>query len=130
MVVAARGCKLLLDQFASTETVGERLALFRAECEARGRTFDPMDVAVARNLHVARDAVDTQTALARLAHTHAGMVALSQHPDRRNQSHITAYAGTPGATEAQSPPRSPYIGKRALLTPRREPCNRRSEPVG
>jgi alkanesulfonate monooxygenase SsuD/methylene tetrahydromethanopterin reductase-like flavin-dependent oxidoreductase (luciferase family) len=100
--VAARGCKLLLDQFASTETVGERLALFRAECEARSRTFDPMDVAVARNLYVARDAVDMQTALARLAHAHAGMVALSQHPDGRNQSHITAYAGAPGATEASA----------------------------
>ena len=100
--VAARGCKLLLDQFASTETVGERLALFRAECEARGRTFDPMDVAVARNLYVARDAVDMQTALARLAQAHAGMVALSQHPDGRNQSHITAYAGAPGATEASA----------------------------
>ena len=100
--VAARGCKLLLDQFASTDTVGERLALFRAECEARGRTFDPLDVAVARNFYVARDAVDAQTALARLAHTHAGMVARSQHPDGRNQSHITAYAGTPGATEASA----------------------------
>jgi alkanesulfonate monooxygenase SsuD/methylene tetrahydromethanopterin reductase-like flavin-dependent oxidoreductase (luciferase family) len=100
--VAARGCKLLLDQFASTETVGERLALFRAECQARGRTIDPMDVAVARNLYVARDAVDAQTALARLAQAHAGMVALSQHPDGRNQSHITAYAGTPGATEASA----------------------------
>ena len=100
--VAARGCKLLLDQFASTEAVGERLALFRAECEARGRPFDPMDVAVARNLYVARDAVDTQTALARLAQAHAGMVALSEHPDGRNQSHITAYAGTPGATEASA----------------------------
>ena len=100
--VAARGCKLLLDQFASTETVGERLALFRAECQARGRTFDPMDVAVARNLYVARDAADAQTALVQLAQAHARMVALSQHPDGRNQSHITAYAGTPGATEASA----------------------------
>jgi alkanesulfonate monooxygenase SsuD/methylene tetrahydromethanopterin reductase-like flavin-dependent oxidoreductase (luciferase family) len=100
--VAARGCKLLLDQFASTEAVGERLALFRAECEARGRAFDPMDVAVARNLYVARNAVDTQAALARLAQAHAGMVALSQYPDGRNQSHITAYAGAPGATEASA----------------------------
>ena len=100
--VAARGCKLLLDQFASTQTVGERLALFRAECEARGRAFDPMDVAVARNLYVARDAVDAQTALVRLARAHAGMVALSQHPNGRNQSHITAYADTPGATEASA----------------------------
>jgi 2-iminoacetate synthase ThiH len=30
------------------------------------------------------------------------MVALSQHPDGRNQSHITAYAGAPGATEASA----------------------------
>jgi alkanesulfonate monooxygenase SsuD/methylene tetrahydromethanopterin reductase-like flavin-dependent oxidoreductase (luciferase family) len=100
--VAARGCKLLLDQFASTETVGDRLALFTAECEARGRTFDPMDVAVARNLYVARDAVDAQTALARLARTHAAMVAVSQHPDGRNQSHVTAYANTAGATETSA----------------------------
>jgi alkanesulfonate monooxygenase SsuD/methylene tetrahydromethanopterin reductase-like flavin-dependent oxidoreductase (luciferase family) len=100
--VAARGSKLLLDQFASAETVGERLAVFRAECETRGRTFDPMDVAVARNLYVARDAADTQTALARLAQAHAEMVALSQHPGGRNQSHITAYAGPPGATEASA----------------------------
>lgn len=100
--VAARGCKLLLDQFASTEIVGERLALFRAECEARGRTFDPMDVAVARNLYVARDAGDAQRALARLAQAHASMIALSQHPGGRNQSHITAYADTPGAAEASA----------------------------
>ena len=100
--VAARGCKLLLDQFASTETVGERLALFRAECEARGRTFDPMDVAVARNFYVARDDVDARAALARLAQSHARMVALSRHPGGRNQSHITAYAGTPGETEASA----------------------------
>ena len=100
--VAARGCKLLLDQFASTETIGERVALFTTECEARGRTFDPIDVAVARNLYVARDAVDAQTALERLAQAHAGMVALSQHPDGRNRSHITAYAGTPGATESSA----------------------------
>ena len=100
--VAAGGCKLLLDQFASTETVGERLALFRVECEAGGRTFDPMDVAVARNFYVARDTVDAQAALTRLAQAHAGMVALSRHPDGRNQSHITAYAGAPGATEASA----------------------------
>lgn len=100
--VAARGCKLLLDQFASTRTIGERIALFRAECEARGRTFGPMDVAVARNLYVARDASDTQAALRSLAQSHERMVALSRHPDARNQSHITAYADTPGLTEASA----------------------------
>ncbi len=100
--VAARGCKLLLDQFASTEAVGERLALFRAACQACGRRFDPMDVAVARNLYVAHDAADAHAALARLAQAHAGMVARSRHPDGRNQSHITAYAGAPGGTEASA----------------------------
>jgi alkanesulfonate monooxygenase SsuD/methylene tetrahydromethanopterin reductase-like flavin-dependent oxidoreductase (luciferase family) len=100
--VAARGRNLLLDQFASTSTIGDRIALFRAECEARGRLFDPMDVAVARNLYVARDTADTQTALLRLAQSHKRMLALSQHPDGRNQSHITAYADTPGLTEASA----------------------------
>ncbi len=100
--VARRGCKLLLDQFASTQAVGERIAVFRAECEVCGRTFDPMDVAVARNLYVARDAVDAQAGLARLARIHAGMVALSQHPGGLHRSHITAYAGPPGATEASA----------------------------
>jgi alkanesulfonate monooxygenase SsuD/methylene tetrahydromethanopterin reductase-like flavin-dependent oxidoreductase (luciferase family) len=86
--VAARGCKLLLDQFASTETVGERLALFRAECEARDRAFDPMDVAVARNLYVARDAGDAQTALARLALKQAipGVCGRFTDRDRRGEA--------------------------------------------
>ena len=44
--VAARGYKLLLDQFASFEAVAERIALFKAEIEKRGRKFDPRDVGV------------------------------------------------------------------------------------
>jgi alkanesulfonate monooxygenase SsuD/methylene tetrahydromethanopterin reductase-like flavin-dependent oxidoreductase (luciferase family) len=100
--VAARGHKLLLDQFASTEVIGERIAFFRAECETRGRAFDPLDIAVARNLHVARDAADAHAALERLAQSHARMVALSRPPDGGNASHITAYTGSPGATEASA----------------------------
>lgn len=100
--VAARGGKLLLDQFASAAVVGERIALFRAECEAHGLAFEPMNVAVARNLYVARDPDDTQTALARLAQSHTRMLALSRHPGDGNRSHITAYADTPGSTEASA----------------------------
>lgn len=85
--VAAHDCKLLLDQFASTDTVGERIALFRAECEARGRVFDPMNVAVARNLYVARDSGDTQTALARLAQSHDRMLALETSGWRESVTH-------------------------------------------
>src|SRR5690348_3498924 len=50
---ARRGCNLLLDQFASPELTGERIALYRRELEAAGGAFDPMRVAVARNVWVA-----------------------------------------------------------------------------
>src|SRR5262249_24840042 len=63
--VAERGCKLLLDQFASIEVIGERVALFRAEVEKRGRRFDPMDVGVARAFYVAKDAADKEAAIER-----------------------------------------------------------------
>src|SRR5882762_6775501 len=46
--VAERGYNLLLDQFASIEAIGERVALFKAEVEQRGRAFDPRQVGVAR----------------------------------------------------------------------------------
>jgi alkanesulfonate monooxygenase SsuD/methylene tetrahydromethanopterin reductase-like flavin-dependent oxidoreductase (luciferase family) len=88
--VAVLGANLLLDQFASTEAIGERIALFKAECEARDRAFDPMDVAVARNLYVAADADDASAALARQASIHDGT----------RRSHIMAYADKAGATEA------------------------------
>src|SRR6184192_3072046 len=44
--VAELGYNLLLDQFAPIEQIGDRIALFKAEVEARGRRFDPMQVAV------------------------------------------------------------------------------------
>jgi alkanesulfonate monooxygenase SsuD/methylene tetrahydromethanopterin reductase-like flavin-dependent oxidoreductase (luciferase family) len=42
---AAQGFNLVLDQYASTEQIRERLALYRSEREAHGRPFDPMGVA-------------------------------------------------------------------------------------
>lgn len=112
--VAALGANLLLDQFASTEAVGERIALFKAECEARDRAFDPMDVAVARNLYVARDA---SAALARQAGIHDRMIERSRGPDGSRRSHIMAYAEEAGATEAHAlfgPPEEILAGLQAL----------------
>jgi alkanesulfonate monooxygenase SsuD/methylene tetrahydromethanopterin reductase-like flavin-dependent oxidoreductase (luciferase family) len=100
--VAVLGANLLLDQFASTEAIGERVALFKVECEARGRAFDPMDVAVARNLYVARDADDARAALARQASAHSRMIERSRGPDGSRRSHIMAYADKAGATEAHA----------------------------
>src|SRR5262249_3848610 len=63
--VAERGCKLLLDQYDSAEAHAERIALFRAAVERGGRRFDPMSVAVARDLYVATNQDDKDEALRR-----------------------------------------------------------------
>jgi alkanesulfonate monooxygenase SsuD/methylene tetrahydromethanopterin reductase-like flavin-dependent oxidoreductase (luciferase family) len=115
--VAVLGANLLLDQFASTEAIGERIALFKAECEARDRAFDPMDVAVARNLYVARDADDASAALARQAGVHDRMIERSRGPDGSRRSHIMAYADKAGAAEANvlfGPPQEIIAGLQAL----------------
>jgi alkanesulfonate monooxygenase SsuD/methylene tetrahydromethanopterin reductase-like flavin-dependent oxidoreductase (luciferase family) len=115
--VAALGANLLLDQFASTEAIGERIALFKAECEARDRAFDPMDVAVARNLYVARDADDASAALAQQARIHDRMIERSRGPDGSRRSHIMGYTDKVGATEAHAlfgPPPEIIAGLQAL----------------
>jgi alkanesulfonate monooxygenase SsuD/methylene tetrahydromethanopterin reductase-like flavin-dependent oxidoreductase (luciferase family) len=100
--VAQRGCKLLLDQFASTESVGERMTLFRTECQRLGRTFDALDMAVARNYYVAHDTGEAEAALLRQGQMHARMVALSESPDGQARSLIMAYADASGGTEASA----------------------------
>jgi alkanesulfonate monooxygenase SsuD/methylene tetrahydromethanopterin reductase-like flavin-dependent oxidoreductase (luciferase family) len=115
--VAVLGANLLLDQFASTEAIGERIGLFKAECEARGRAFDPMDVAVARNLYVARDSDDASAALALQASIHDRMIKRSRGPDGSRHAHIMAYAEEAGATEAHAlfgPPHEIIAGLQAL----------------
>jgi alkanesulfonate monooxygenase SsuD/methylene tetrahydromethanopterin reductase-like flavin-dependent oxidoreductase (luciferase family) len=61
--VAAYGYNLLLDQFAPVAQIGERIALFKAEVEARGRIFDPMSVAVTRSINVVTTAAEREKAL-------------------------------------------------------------------
>ena len=61
--VAALGDRLLLDQFASVQEIGERIALFKAEVEARGRVFDPMSVGVTRSINVVTTEDDLERAM-------------------------------------------------------------------
>ncbi len=97
--VAELGCNLLLDQFQSPEQIGERIAQYKSVVEAHGRTFDPMQVAVARNAYVAIGAADKDSALAQQVKVHRRMVELSQRADGVNRSHILQYDGKPGSTE-------------------------------
>ena len=69
--VAAFGDSLLLDQFASVEEIAARIALFRAEVEARGGVFDPMSVGVTRSINVIGTEDELERAMqARIAGRH------------------------------------------------------------
>jgi alkanesulfonate monooxygenase SsuD/methylene tetrahydromethanopterin reductase-like flavin-dependent oxidoreductase (luciferase family) len=107
---ARRGCNLLLDQFASPGLIGERIALYRRELEAAGQVFDPLRMAVARNLWVARDAGETAAALARQARAHRDIASISAGQQSR-RGHILAYEEADGDREAHS-----LIGTAAEIT--------------
>jgi len=99
---AARSFNLILDQYAGADAIGERIALYRAEREASGHAFDPMQVAVARQVYVAKNKADKDAALARLATYTQRTVAVSRAPDGKAGSHVLAYADKAGATEANA----------------------------
>ncbi len=98
--VAERGCNLMLDQFASPDVIGQRIALFKAEVEARGRTFRPMEVAVARDIHVAQDEADKAAALERNAKFRQRTYDVSRTPGKQGGSHMLSYEHTPESTAA------------------------------
>lgn len=97
--VAERGFGLLLDQFASPGTIIERFNLFKAEVERRGRTFDPMTVAVARAYYVAKDAADRAAAVERRLAATRRMTGLAQSPAGDNRSSMVSFADTREASE-------------------------------
>ena len=47
--VAAQGFSLLLGQYVSPDDVAANIAVYRAEVEAHGRRFDPMQIGVTRH---------------------------------------------------------------------------------
>jgi len=98
--VAERGYNLLLDQFASFETVAQRIAIFKAEVEKRGRAFDPMDVGVARAFYVAKDEADKQAAVERRLEAQRRLEAISNAPDgTKSKASIMAFSDTREASE-------------------------------
>ena len=97
-----RGFNLILDQYASPATLGERIAVYKDAREAGGRSFNPMQVAVARQLYIAKDQADKEEALARQAVFTKRTIAVASSPDGKREgaagSHVLAYADRPGAT--------------------------------
>ena len=91
---ARRGFNLLLDQFASPLQIKERIALYRRELEAAGHAFDPIRVAVARNIFVAEDANELAEARKRQERVHERLLSLSRGSESRPGSHILGYTET------------------------------------
>jgi alkanesulfonate monooxygenase SsuD/methylene tetrahydromethanopterin reductase-like flavin-dependent oxidoreductase (luciferase family) len=100
---AARGFNLILDQYAGPVQIAERIALYKAERASHGLSFDPMQVAVARQLYVATDDADRDAALARQAAYTRRTVEVSRSPRAGSAdkpgSHVLAYADKAGGTE-------------------------------
>ena len=107
--VAALGYNLLLDQYASIEQIGERIAIFKAEVEARGRVFDPMTVGVTRSINIVTTPPDLQRAMENRIAGRRRIDRLAIRPDgpAANRAHLTdeeicasALYGTPDAVAA------------------------------
>jgi alkanesulfonate monooxygenase SsuD/methylene tetrahydromethanopterin reductase-like flavin-dependent oxidoreductase (luciferase family) len=90
---------LLLDQYASSQVLGQRIALYRSEVEHRGRMFDPTNVVVARDLYVAKNRLDKEEALQRHRAAQQRTLVVSRDPNRTGGSHILSYDHVGSDTE-------------------------------
>ncbi len=79
--VAAQGYHLLLGQYASPANVAANIAIYRSEVEARGRIFDPMQVAVTRAFFVCDTAAEREAAMERRLANRLRQLKLATTPD-------------------------------------------------
>jgi alkanesulfonate monooxygenase SsuD/methylene tetrahydromethanopterin reductase-like flavin-dependent oxidoreductase (luciferase family) len=89
--VAERGYNMLLGQHSLAEEILEQVAQFREEVEARGRIWDPMHVAVARAVHIAKNAADKEAALERRYQGHMRINALARRPDADTRARFKSH---------------------------------------
>ena len=100
--VAAHGYNLLLDQFAGFDVIRERIALFKAEHAAHGDAYNPMRIALARDMHVADNQAAKNAALERNRQFHERILSVARWPDHAGGSHILAYSHSREEAEANS----------------------------
>jgi len=89
--VAECGYNMLLGQHSLAEEILDQVAQFRGEVEARGRIFDPSHVAVARAVHIAKNAADKETALERRYQGHMRINALARRPDNETRTRFKSH---------------------------------------
>jgi alkanesulfonate monooxygenase SsuD/methylene tetrahydromethanopterin reductase-like flavin-dependent oxidoreductase (luciferase family) len=97
---AAAGHNLILDQYAAPAQIAHRIATYRTTLA--GRPFDPMNVAVARHVHVADTEAETTAARRRLAAGTERILDVARDPGSPERgSHVLGYQ-RPGAAGAHS----------------------------
>jgi len=79
--VAAQGFSLLLGQYASPDDVARNIAVYRAEVEAHGRHFDPMQIGVTRAFFVADNAAEREAAMEGRLQNRMRQLKLATRPD-------------------------------------------------
>src|SRR5467141_3662136 len=79
--VVRRGYNMLLGQHSLAEETLSQVAQFRSEVEALGRPFNPLQVGVARAVHIAKDAADKAAAIERRYQGHMRVNALARRPE-------------------------------------------------
>jgi len=84
--VAERGYNMLLGQHSLAEEILEQVAQFKEEVVSRGRRYNPLEVAVARAVHFAKNAADKQEAIERRYQGHMRVNALARRPDGETRS--------------------------------------------
>ncbi len=90
--VVGNGFNMLLGQFDSLEQISQEVALYKSEVEARGRTFDPMTVAVARSVNL----VDSKSAYDQALETRMAARRRTQNLARRPNFQDTREAAEAG----------------------------------
>ena len=90
----------MLDQIASFDIIQQRFATYRTAVEATGRVFDPMNVAVARALHITRNDAEREAAHQQRSRLLSGISRLSRIREGGGpQSTMLQYNDTRLATE-------------------------------
>ena len=78
--VADRGYNLLLGQYDLMDDIVRHVAQFKKDVAARGRTYDPMEVGVARAVHFADTKEELEAAQVRRLQGHLRINKLAEKP--------------------------------------------------
>jgi len=95
--VAAQGFNLLLGQYASPRDVASNIAVYKAEVEAQGGHFDPMQVGVTRAFFVTDSAAEKEAAMERRLQNRMRQLKLATRPDGRVHGGPDRATGDPRA---------------------------------